>query len=55
MNNKGVKCNVCECEYNVNNCGCCLDTVEITHEKTGADAIATPHFCKSYKKCCCDK
>ncbi len=50
MNNEGVKCNVTECEYHVDCCGCRLEKIEVTHEKTSADAIAVPHFCKSYQK-----
>lgn len=50
MSNSGVKCNVCECAYNASNNMCELACIEVTHEKTGADAVATPHFCKSYKQ-----
>lgn len=50
MKNQGVKCNVCECVHNEENYICNLTTIEVTHEKTGADAVATPHFCKSYTK-----
>lgn len=49
MANQGVTCNVCECEHNdttINKCN--LACIEVTHEKTGADAVAVPHFCKSY-------
>lgn len=49
MANLGVKCNVCECSHNDSAMNACkLACVEITHEKTSADAVATPHFCKSY-------
>lgn len=50
MSNSGVKCNVCECTYNANGNICDLPCIEVTHEKTGEDAVVTPHFCKSYKK-----
>ncbi len=46
-----VKCNVCECVHN--NCdanGCNLSLIEITHEQTTDDVVATPHFCKSFCK-----
>lgn len=50
-NNCKVKCNVCECVHNAcNENGCNLSCIEITHEKTGDDVVATPHFCKSYCK-----
>lgn len=50
MNNAGVKCDVNECVHNVESCKCNLPTIEVTHMKTGANAIDTPHFCKSYSK-----
>ena len=50
MSNCNVKCNVCECKHNDCGCNCCLGCIEISHENTGADAVATPHFCKSYEK-----
>lgn len=50
MNNKGVKCDVCECIHNAECNQCTLDTIEVTHQKTGPDSIATPHFCKSFTK-----
>lgn len=50
MDNSGVACNVCECKHNEESCKCNLSKIQITHEKTGADAIATPHFCKSFEK-----
>lgn len=50
MHNEGVTCSVNECEYHVECDKCKLDKIEVTHEKTGADSIAIPHFCKSYKK-----
>ena len=52
MNNETclVKCNVCECAHN-GGCNCCtLERIEITHEKTGENAISVPHFCKSFKQ-----
>lgn len=49
MENSGVKCNVCECVHNVECNKCNLSTIEVTHEKTGEGAVATPHFCKSYQ------
>lgn len=50
MENSGVYCNVTECTHNVSSSKCDLAKIEITHEKTSADAVATPHFCKSYEK-----
>lgn len=50
MHNEGVKCSVNECEYHVECDKCSLKKIEVSHEKTGADSIATPHFCKSYQK-----
>lgn len=50
MGNQGVKCNVRECIHHESDCKCRLDTIEVTHEKTGANAVATPHFCKSYEE-----
>lgn len=50
MNDCKVKCDVSECTHNDCEMTCCLDAIEITHEKTGADVIATPHFCKSFCK-----
>lgn len=50
MTNEGVKCTVCECQHYVECDKCSLEKIEVTHEKTGADSVATPHFCKSYKK-----
>ncbi|MBO5850962.1 MAG: DUF1540 domain-containing protein [Clostridia bacterium] len=45
-----VKCNVCECVHNGSCNTCNLDCIEITHEKTANDVVATPHFCKSFCK-----
>lgn len=50
MDNEGVKCNVCECAHNLEHEKCDLAKIEVTHEKTAADAVNTPHFCKSYEK-----
>ncbi len=50
MENKGVKCTVSECEYHCGCDKCNLEKIEVTHEKTSADSMATPHFCKSYRK-----
>ncbi len=48
MENTGVLCNVNECIHNVAGAKCNLAKIEVTHEKTGPNAIDTPHFCKSY-------
>ena len=50
MDNKGGKCDVCECRYNAGCNKCSLDTIEVTHAKTGDDCVSTPHFCKSFVK-----
>ena len=50
MENNGVCCNVCECTHNTECNKCDLSQIEVTHEKTGENAIAVPHFCKSYEK-----
>lgn len=50
MDNTGVSCNVCECVHNVEANKCDLAKIEVTHEKTTAEAVAVPHFCKSYQK-----
>lgn len=50
MTNEGVKCSVTECQWHVECDKCKLEKIEVTHEKTGADSIAVPHFCKSYQK-----
>ncbi len=50
MENCGVLCNVCECMYHSEGNKCRLDKIEVSHEKTGPDSIAIPHFCKSYEK-----
>ena len=41
-----VKCNVCD----LLNKDATEYFIEITHEKTGDDVVATPHFCKSFCK-----
>lgn len=50
MENCGVMCNVCECMHHVSGDKCQLDKIEVTNEKTSAESIAIPHFCKSYEK-----
>ncbi len=50
MENCGVCCNVHECMYHAGNDKCSLDKIHVTHEKTGADSVSVPHFCKSYEK-----
>ena len=40
MHNEGVKCSVSECQYHVDCDKCSLDKIEVSHEKTSADAIA---------------
>ena len=50
MENPGVKCNVCECAYNVKSEKCSLTSINVTNEKTGSDCVSTPHFCKSFQK-----
>lgn len=50
MTNSGVSCNVNECMYHAKENKCSLDKIQVSHEKTSADAIAIPHFCKSYEK-----
>lgn len=48
--NCGVCCNVHECMHHAGKDKCELGTIEVTNEKTGADSVAVPHFCKSYEK-----
>ena len=48
MENQGVRCDVSECMYNAQCSKCTLDKIEVTHQKTGENAINTPHFCKSF-------
>lgn len=50
MENAGVKCDVCECVHYCDCCRCGLSSIEVTHQKTSTDAVATPHFCKSFEK-----
>lgn len=50
MENRGVYCNVNECMYHAGENKCSLDKIEVSHEKTSADSISIPHFCKSYEK-----
>ena len=49
MENVGVKCDVCECVHNMASCKCNLRTIEVTNQKTGANSVDVPHFCKSYQ------
>lgn len=49
MENTGVNCNVRECMHNISGVKCDLTKIEVTNEKTGPNAIATPHFCKSFE------
>ena len=32
MENKGVKCDVCECVHNTAGCGCDRSVIEVTHD-----------------------
>lgn len=50
MTNCGVLCNVNECMYHKEDNKCSLDKIEVSHEKTSAESISIPHFCKSYKE-----
>ena len=50
MENSGVVCNVNECIHHEQQDKCKLQTIEVTHQKTSADAISIPHFCKSYQE-----
>ncbi len=50
MTNSGVLCNVNECMYHKEDNKCSLDKIQVSHEKTSADSISIPHFCKSYEK-----
>lgn len=50
MENKGVLCNVGECAFNRECEKCTLDTIEVSCEKTSANSIPDPHFCKSYRR-----
>lgn len=49
MENAGVNCNVYECTHNVSGTKCDLTKIDVVNDKTGANAIATPHFCKSFE------
>ncbi len=49
MENIGVNCNVSECMHYCCNDKCSLAKIQITHEKSSGDVVATPHFCKSYQ------
>lgn len=48
MENAGVSCNVRECTHNIAGTKCNLAQIQVTNEKTGPNAVATPHFCKSF-------
>ena len=51
MENKGVKCDVCECVHNTAGCGCDRSVIEVTHDCSCTNQqIQDPHFCKSYEK-----
>ncbi len=50
MNNAGVVCTVCECVHNASCNKCNLQTIEVTNEKTTANAVAIPHFCKNFQQ-----
>lgn len=50
MENNGVSCNVNECMYHAEGNKCRLDRIEVSHDKTSAEVISIPHFCKSYEK-----
>ena len=47
MENSGVRCNVRECTYNLAGAKCNLSQIEVSNEKTQANAVENPHFCKS--------
>ena len=50
MENTGVKCDVCECVYNTDGCGCNKTVIEITHDCSCTnEKVQNPHFCKSYE------
>ena len=40
--------NVRECVHNIAGAKCNLEKIDVTNEKTGSNAVATPHFCKSF-------
>ncbi len=50
MENAGVRCSVTECMYHAEGNKCRLDKIDVSHERTGADGVSIPHFCKSYEK-----
>ena len=51
MENKGVKCDVCECVHNTAGWGCDRSVIEVTHDCSCTNQqIQDPHFCKSYEK-----
>lgn len=50
MENTGVKCDVCECVYNTDGCGCNKTVIEVTHDCSCTnEKVQNPHFCKSYE------
>ncbi len=50
MENSGVLCNVSECMHHCCGSKCNLEKIEVTNERTSADSMSDPHFCKSYEK-----
>lgn len=51
--NKGVKCDVEDCEYNIQNCECAKETIQVSKGQDLSPEekpLNSPHFCKSYKK-----
>ena len=51
--NKGVKCNVCDCKFNKNNCECAREMIEVSMGKElpkNEKPLSSPHFCKTYEK-----
>lgn len=50
MENKGVKCDVCDCVHNMCNCGCDKAVIEVTGETSATNSVCDPHFCKSFEK-----
>lgn len=49
MENAGVNCNVIECTHNLSGAKCDLAKIDVVNDKTGANAVAAPHFCKSFE------
>ena len=49
--NRGVKCNVYDCKYNIQNCECAKETIEVSRGQdlsSNENPLESPHFCKSY-------